>query len=81
MFLSTKNKDCAMGWKHKAEWTVITTYDVCRYCMLALHGCGSGNSMYIGLYLNKIGRVYLPRHGSHKAIKVRWITRDGANNS
>ena len=28
-----------------------------------------------------MGRVYLPRHGAHKARKVRWITRDGANNS
>ena len=27
------------------------------------------------------GRVYLPRHGAHKARKVRWITCDGANNS
>ena len=27
------------------------------------------------------GRVYLPRHGEHKARKVCWITRDGANNS
>ena len=27
------------------------------------------------------GRVHLPRHGAHKARKVRWITRDGANNS
>ena len=29
----------------------------------------------------QIGRVYLPRHGAHKARKVRWITSDGANNS
>ena len=33
---------------------------------------------YLGLFE---GRVYLPRHGAHKARKVRWITRDGANNS
>ena len=26
------------------------------------------------------GRVFFPRHGAHKARKVRWITRDGANN-
>ena len=30
---------------------------------------------------HRFGRVYLPRHGAHKARKVRWITRDGANNS
>ena len=30
---------------------------------------------------NVDGRVYLPGHGAHKARKVRWITRDGANNS
>ena len=29
----------------------------------------------------QVGRVYLPRHGAHKAKKVCWITRDGANNS
>ena len=33
-----------------------------------------------GGYFSK-GRVYLPRHGAHKARKVRWITRDEANNS
>ena len=29
---------------------------------------------------NYFGRVYLPRHGAHKARKVCWISRDGANN-
>ena len=35
----------------------------------------------VGWYSKFEGRVYLPRHGAHKARKVRWITRDGANNS
>ena len=36
--------------------------------------------MELNLGLISNGRVYLPRHGAHKARKVRWITLDGANN-
>ena len=39
------------------------------------------NLMKNNLKYKKTGRVYLPRHGAHKARKVCWITRDGANNS